>query len=202
VRTLARPPALLTALAVGVVVAGCSAGSTGTADDVVTGSATPSQAPISPRVSLAPAPTPTAAVTGFPIGTAVPVDYGYTVAVTAVSLDAEAAVTAVSPEATAPNGRMVLVDLTATPTPGVSTPSTGVLGLSVRLVAGEESYGMCDDAGELLAPVLAPPAPDGSLSWQVCLDVTPEAAVPTSAVEVSDPIALTVGGSAVTWSLG
>jgi hypothetical protein len=97
---------------------------------------------------------------------------------------------------------MVLVDLTATPTPGLSTPSAGVLGLSVQLVAGAESYGPCEDAGELLAPVLAPPGPDGSVSWQLCLDVPPQAAVPTSTIQVADPIALSVGGNAVTWSLG
>ncbi len=202
-RLLGRAPAPLTALVLAAGVAGCSA-PTGTAeaDGTVAGSASPSRAPISPRLPPPPAATPTAVVDGFALGTPVAVDFSWTVTVTAVSLDAAAAVLAVAPDATAENGRMVLVDLTASPTPGgVVDDGAAAFSLSTTLDDGTESYGQCDDDYELLAPGLAEPGPDGTVSWQVCLDVPPAAAVPTSVIEVADTSAVLAGGSAVTWSL-
>jgi len=201
-RLLGRALAPLAALVLAVGVAGC-ASPTGTAvaDGTVTGSASPSRAPISPRLPPPPAATPTAVVDGFALGTPVAVDFSWTVTVTAVSLDAAAAVLAVAPDATAENGRMVLVDLTASPTPGGVGGGAAAFSLSTTLDDGTESYGQCDDDGELLAPGLVEPGPDGTVSWQVCLDVPPAAAVPTSVIEVADTSAVLAGGSAVTWSL-
>lgn len=181
-------------------VAGC-AGPAAEDDAAASTSTSTSQAPISPRISLAPAPTPTATADGFPIGAAVAVDYSYTVAVTAVSLDAAAAVAAVAPGASAPLGRFVLVELTATPTEGGAGGRAGPFDLLVQLEDQFGTYGQCDDADDVVARSLRTSEPGGAFSWQVCLDVPPTAAVPTSVVVVSDSVAVQVGGSPVRWSL-
>ena len=191
---------LSTALLVASV-SGCAGPAEEDDADAGGSTSTSSQAPISPRISLAPPPTPTATIDGFPIGEAVAVDYSYTVTVTAVSLDAAAAVAAVAPEASAPLGRFVLVDLTATPTEGGAGGTAAPFDLRVQLADEFGTYGQCENADDVIARGLRTSGPGGAVSWQVCLDVPPTAAVPTSVVVVSDTTAAQVGGDPVRWSL-
>lgn len=169
-----------------VSLTGCSYGASGSTAATATSTppsttapSTTTGAPISPTISLPQGPAPTdPAVDGYPLGQPVALDSGYTVTVEAVDLDATAEMATLLPEVSSSEGRLVLVTMSARPTEGVDPNALPPLvgSMVIGLDSGDERFGYCENSSDLVRPALAVPVAGQTVTWQECLDVTPEAA--------------------------